>query len=122
MLQSLQRISWSNPIGDPLRNRADLIATLGLPPRDCGLATYQYFLRNQFLAHPGGWRWWDVNEFLDHNTFTSMSDLAKRVIVKADETEVAVRRIDPEPSSWSDWFLKNFPHIFRAVWFGPGKH
>jgi len=27
-----------------------------------------------------------------------------------------MRRIDPDPASWSDWFLVNFPMLWDSVW------
>jgi hypothetical protein len=76
VLQSVQTIAWAGPIGDPRRNRADLIATLGLKPCDGQLAEHLYFLRNEFAAHAGGWRWWDVGEYVDSELMERGSHLA----------------------------------------------
>jgi hypothetical protein len=65
VLQSLQTIGWDGPVGDPRRNRPDLVATLGLNTSDGMFAQHGYFLRNEFGAHAGGWRWWDTDEYVD---------------------------------------------------------
>lgn len=116
-LQSLQTISWDKPAGDPLRNRADLVATLDLRQSDGSLAEHVYFLRNAFVAHAGGWRWWDSDEFVDDEFVEEVSDLTLRVLRQAADAELAVRRIDPEPGNWSDWLVESFPLLFRAIWF-----
>ena len=117
MLQSLQTISWNGPVGDPRRKRADLVATLGLRPSDGALAEHVYFLRNEFAAHAGGWRWWDAGEYVDDEFMEKVSILTLRVLRKAADAEQAVRQIDPEPDSWSNWLMENFPLLFRAIWF-----
>lgn len=120
VLQSLQAINWNGPVGDPRRNRADLVATLGLGPSDASLAEHVYFLRNEFVAHAGGWRWWDAGEFVGDEFMEEMSNLALRILRRAADAERTVRRIDPEPGNWSDWLMESFPLLFRAIWFPPG--
>jgi hypothetical protein len=120
VLQSLQTIGWDGPVGDPRRNRADLVATLGLSTSDGTLAQRVYFLRNEFGAHAGGWRWWDADEYFDDEFMTKASSLTHRLLQRAADAEPDVRRIDPRPNKWSDWFMKSFPLLFRAIWFPAG--
>lgn len=121
VLQSLQAIGWNGPVGDPRRNRADLVATLGFGPSDRSLAEYAYFLRNEFAAHAGGWRWWDTGELIDDEFMEDLSNLALRILRRAADAELAVRRINPEPSKWSEWLMESFPLLFRAIWFPASK-
>lgn len=117
VLQSLQTIGWHCAIGDPRRSRSDLIATLGLHQNDAQLAEHIYFLRNEFAAHAGGWRWWDTGEYVNDGLTERASDMALRVLNYAADAEPASRRIDPEPDNWSDWLLDSFPLLFSAIWF-----
>ena len=121
VLQSLQTIGWDVAIGDPRRNRADLITTLGLKPSDGALAEQIYFLRNEFGAHAGGWRWWDAYEYADGEFMEAASNLTLHALRRAADREPAVRRIDPTPDSWSEWLMKSFPVIFGATWFPPRR-
>jgi len=121
VLQSLQTIDWSGAVGDPRRNRADLVATLRLKPEEGSLAEHVYFLRNQYAAHAGGWRWWDAGEHVDDEFMERTSNLTVRVLRRAADVEPAVRRIDPEPDCWSQWLMESFPQVFRAIWFPVGR-
>lgn len=117
VLQSLQTIGWTSVVGDPRRSRSDLITTLGLHQNDAQLAEHVYFLRNEFAAHAGGWRWWDTSEYVDDELMERVSDMALRVLNHAADAEPAVRRINPEPDNWSDWLMDSFPLLFSAIWF-----
>lgn len=115
--QSLQAIPWNKPVGDPRRNRIDLVATLSLDETDGELADEIYFLRNQFAAHAGGWRWWDMGEYVDRAFMENVSSLAARILRRAADLEPTARTIAPEPTSWSVWLIENFPALFSAIWF-----
>ncbi len=117
VLQSLQTIGWGVTVGDPRRNRTDLVATLGLNPNNGPLAEHVYFLRNEFAAHAGGWRWWDAGEYVGEEFMEKVSRFTLRVLQRAADTEPGARQIDPGPSSWSDWLIGSFPLLFRAIWF-----
>ncbi len=121
VLQSLQTIGWTNVVGDPRRSRSDLIATLDLHQDDARLADDVYFLRNEFAAHAGGWRWWDTGEYVDDEFMGRASDMALRVLNHAADAEPAARRINPEPDNWSDWLMDSFPLVFSAIWFRAGQ-
>jgi hypothetical protein len=117
VLQSLQAIEWNSPVGNPKHSRSDLVATLGLHSNDGELAKHIYFLRNQFAAHAGGWRWWDVGEYADNELMEMASNLALCVLQRAADAEPAARRVDPEPTDWGIWLLESFPLLFPAIWF-----
>jgi len=97
--------------------RRDICFALGFSRRSAELASEMYFLRNNFGAHPGGWRWWDHVEFLDDHDAARMARLAGRVLVRAAELEPQLRAIDPAPGRWSEWFLDNFDMLWDVVWF-----
>ena len=120
VLQSLQVIRWNGAVGDPRRNRADLVATLGLQSTEGLVAERIYFLRNEFVAHAGGWCWWDTSEYVDDDFMEEGSDLALRLLSCAADAEPGVRRIDPEPNDWGEWLLNSFSHVVPAIWF-PAK-
>ncbi|GFZ79343.1 hypothetical protein GCM10011497_04380 [Elstera cyanobacteriorum] len=120
VLQSLQTIGWTSVVGDPRRSRSDLITTLGMHQNDAQLAEHVYFLRNEFAAHAGGWRWWDTVEHVDGDLMERASDMALRVLNHAADAEPTVRRINPEPDNWSDWLMDSFPLLFSAIWFRAG--
>ncbi len=117
VMQSLQMMPWTTPVGDPRRNRSDLVATLRLAASNRELAEDVYFLRNQFAAHAGGWRWWDVGEYVDEDFLEKVSDLTLGLLCGAADTEPTLRRIDPRPDSWGAWLMESFPLIFYAIWF-----
>jgi hypothetical protein len=45
--------------------RGEVCERLGLSAESAELAEYAYFIRNNFGAHAGGWRWWDQSELLN---------------------------------------------------------
>src|SRR5262249_14563368 len=48
-----------------LPTREQICNQLGLPAKSAELAEYVQFVRNNFGAHAGGWRWWDQHELFD---------------------------------------------------------
>lgn len=117
VLQSVQAMDWAWAPGEPRRSRTDLCRALGFGSRAAELAEHMYFLRNQFAAHAGGWRWWDYVEYFEDGLLDSASRLASRVLRKAADIEPLHRRVDPAPENWGDWLLRNFPIVWDAVWF-----
>jgi hypothetical protein len=117
VLQSLQAMAWSRARGNPRQSRADLCRALGFGQPTVALAEHVYFLRNQFVVHAGGWRWWDAEEYLDGGLLSEVSGLASRALRKAADLEPQSRRIDPAPSDWGDWLLGSFRILWDAVWF-----
>jgi|GEM_PF-3412416 len=117
VIQSLQAMPWSLPVGDP--RRTALVSKLGLSRSDGELAEYIYFLRNEFAAHAGGWRWWDSEDYADEAFMQNASNFTLRLLQRAADAEPTVRRIDPAPTSWSHWLVEGFPLLFLAIWFKP---
>jgi hypothetical protein len=121
VIQSLQTMDWSLLPGDPRHVRADLLNGLGFKAPTVHLAEHIYFLRNHFIAHAGGWRWWDAGEDVDEEFMAKASRFALRALRIAADRESLIRKIDPAPSNWGDWFLSNFPTLWDAIWFRDPK-
>ena len=98
-------------------NRRAICETLGLSEDSGQLAEYVYFLRNDFGAHPGGWRWWDVGELLEEHDMEMVAQLALDVLIAAAEVEKEKRMVDPAPPDWAQWFLEHFELLWDTVWF-----
>ncbi len=97
--------------------RRQICEALELPGESGELAEYTYFLRNNFGAHAGGWRWWDVGEMLETEHMDEISLLVQLVLSKAADGEIKVRSVDPAPTEWSEWFFQHFEMLWDAVWF-----
>jgi hypothetical protein len=97
--------------------RGQVCGQLQLSTESAELADYVYFLRNNFGAHAGGWRWWDQSELLDEENVAEISRLAGSVLSSAADTEPAIRSIEPFPSNWGDWFFENFEILWDTLWF-----
>jgi hypothetical protein len=121
VVQSLQTMDWSSLPGDPRRKRGDLLFGLGFKAPTVDLAEHMYFIRNHFVAHAGGWRWWDAGEDVDEDFMARASNFALQALRKAADREPRIRKIDPTPSDWGAWFLSNFESIWNAVWFRDPK-
>ncbi|MBB5722094.1 hypothetical protein FHS72_001718 [Loktanella ponticola] len=116
-IQSLQNMDWSWASGNPKRSRRDLCRVLGFGVPTQDLSEEIYFLRNQFGAHAGGWRWWDTGEHLGDDVCERGARLASRVLRKAADIEPEHRTIEPNPENWAKWLEQNFDAIWTAVWF-----
>lgn len=117
VIQSVQNRDWSWASGNPRQNRRDLCKALSFSVASQDLAEQVYFLRNQFGAHPGGWRWWDFGEYLEENICEKSAHLSNRVLRKTAEIEVKHRVLEPYPNNWSNWLENNFDTLWTAVWF-----
>ena len=115
-IQSLQTMDWPSASGTPRRSRTDLCAALGFKAPAAELAEHIYFLRNNFVAHAGGWRWWDAADYADDKFLTDASSFTLRALRRAADLEPRMRTIDPSPANWSDWLLLNFPALWDAIW------
>ena len=117
MLQSIEGLIRSRH--RPPRNlrRSQVIQYLNLPQKYVKLSEYMYFLRNNFGAHAGGWRWWDQDGMLDEETMLSIARLATRVLSVAADLEPSVRAVNPSPVHWGLWFFENFEMLWDANWF-----
>jgi hypothetical protein len=116
-IQSLQTMDWSSASGSPLRSRTDLCSAMGFKAPTGALAEHIYFLRNNFVAHAGGWRWWDAQEYVDNEFLTKASSFTLRALRRGADLEPRMRKIDPSPANWSDWILLNFSALWGAIWF-----
>ncbi|MCJ2006456.1 hypothetical protein [Methylobacterium sp. J-092] len=97
--------------------RGQVCRELGLSKARAGAADYAYFIRNNFGAHPRGWRWWDVDEMLSEQALSAISGMARCALRAAADREPTARLVDPAPTDWPEWLLKNFVSIWDAVWF-----
>lgn len=117
VIQSLQNMDWSWAGGNPKRERRDLCRALDFGAASQDISDEVYFLRNQFGAHAGGWRWWDAGEYLEDDICVRASRLSNRLLRKAADLEAQHRVLDPEPENWATWLEHNFDGIWNAVWF-----
>lgn len=97
--------------------RSEICVRLGLNVEFAELVEYMYFLRNNFGAHAGGWRWWDQTELLSDETIDEISAFTAQVLLAAAVMEPGVRAVDPSPAEWGGWLFKNFEMLWDAVWF-----
>ena len=117
VIQSLQNMDWSWANGNPKRERRDLCRALGFGVASQNISEEVYFLRNQFGAHAGGWRWWDSGEYLEGDICENASKLSGRLLRKAADVEAHHRVFNPEPENWAAWLENSFVGIWNAVWF-----
>lgn len=117
VLQSISRLLTSR-LGleeQPTRRRICEILELS---EDFGrLAEYMYFLRNDFGAHSGGWRWWDVGELLGEHDLDVVAQLSLDALTATATLEAEGRIVDPAPADWAEWFLEHFELLWDTVWF-----
>jgi hypothetical protein len=97
--------------------RGQVCEQLQLSPESAELADYVYFLRNNFGAHAGGWRWWDQCELLDEEVVSDIARLAGSALSSAADAEPTVRSLERFPSNWGDWFFENFETLWDTLWF-----
>jgi hypothetical protein len=97
--------------------RAELCTQLGLKVDFAELAEYIYFIRNNFGAHAGGWRWWDQVELLSDAVLSEMSDFTEQVLSAATNLERQVRVVEPSPAEWGVWLFQHFDMLWDSVWF-----
>jgi hypothetical protein len=93
----------SKPSENEGSREGEICSALGLRAQSAKLANCVYFLRNNFGAHAGGWRWWDQDELFDDELTLAISRLAANVLMTAANLEPQICRIDPDPKSWDDW-------------------
>ena len=98
------------------RTRGEVCEELNLSSESAETAEYAYFIRNNFGAHPKGWRWWDIDELLT-DQLSLMSNVANLALCSAADLEVTSRRVSPSPPDWTEWLLDNFKEIWDAVWY-----
>ena len=91
-------------------------AAFGLTVEDQSQLEALYQLRCAFGAHPPPSKWWDFAEMYDSELDVCW-DVARRLIRGLCTHELAVRRIDPDPARWSDWFVKHADLLLDLVWF-----
>jgi len=98
-------------------SRAEICVRLGLKVELAELAEYMYFLRNNFGAHAGGWRWWDQAELLSGENLTEIALFTTQVLSAAADLETQVRTVDPSPADWGPWLFQHFEALWDSVWF-----
>ncbi|WP_158809073.1 hypothetical protein [Beijerinckia sp. L45] len=108
--------SFLNVRGRSTKTRSDVCAELGLSVEIRSIADYAYFIRNNFGAHPKGWRWWDVAEMVNPD-IEFMALAAEEILSAAGDFEAGSRKLDPNPSHWGQWLFDNFVVLWDAVWF-----
>jgi hypothetical protein len=106
--------SWRRLPGQP--SRATTGAVFGLSTGDQAQLEALYQLRCTFGAHPAPSKWWDFAEIYesDLEIFWSVS---RRLIRGLCLEELAVRRVEPNPDSWSAWFVEHADLLLELVWF-----
>lgn len=106
--------SWHLVSAQPTRQQAG--EAFGLSARDQSQLEFLYQLRCAFGAHPPPSKWWDFAELYD-----SQLDEFRRVITRLIRSmglrESVVRRVEPNPSCWSEWFVENAELLLQLVWF-----
>jgi len=115
---ALQAVATMLVRGGRLTNkatRAELCLALGLGQSAAGAAMEGSFVGNVVGAHAGGWRWWDSGEVTE-SLVPALTRTVRRVIGRAAAIEPEMRRVDPDPDSWSDWLLVNFSTVWDSVW------
>ena len=99
-------------------SRSDVCMHLNLDNDSADLAEYIYFIRNNFGAHAGGWRWWNQDESInEEESLACIDNLASTILSEAADLEPEVRSIDPAPDEWGLWFFQNFEMLWDSVWF-----
>jgi hypothetical protein len=100
-----------------ITTRKGVCDALSLPHETSVVAEYAYFLRNQFGAHAGGWRWWDSAETIDSESCQDIGAVTLEILTKAADDEPSFRVYNPQPINWSDWFFEHFDMLWNTVWF-----
>jgi hypothetical protein len=103
-------------------SRREICERFNLSHEYVALANHAYFLRNNFGAHAGGWRWWDQHELFEDDTLSEIANLASAILSNAADQEPKMRAIDPSPSQWPTWLFENFDMLWDTVWFDKIVH
>lgn len=106
--------SWHLVSGKP--NRHQTGEAFGLSARDQSQLEFLYQLRCAFGAHPPPSKWWDFAELYD-SELDEFRRASTRLIRSMGLCEFAARRVEPNPSSWSKWFVENAELLLELVWF-----
>ena len=75
-----------------------------------------YQLRCSFSAHPALSKWWDFFEIYESD-IEALMDAVKVAIIKFLLYEASNRKINKNPSCWSEWFIDNCDIVYDAIWF-----
>ena len=116
VLQSLKGLLMRGGLANSGTSWGDVCRKLRLGKRAAEVADRGYFVRNNFGAHAGGWRWWDHWEMAGELA-PALAGIARRALHRASVLERSIRVIDPEPSDWPAWLLANFNMVWDVVWF-----
>ena len=116
VMQSVKGLLIRAKLATSATNRGELCRMLGIGRQASEIADEGYFIRNNFGAHAGGWRWWDHNE-LTEEVAPALSAISRQVLQKATKLEEQYRSVHPEPDDWSEWLDEQFEMLWNVVWF-----
>lgn len=106
----------SNRLGIHSGNRSMLGDIFNFTKYDQKLLAKLYELRCTFGAHPSSTKWWDFNEIYD-DELNQFYYLIKRLLWGLCQAEQSSRVVEPNPSSWSDWFMIHSEMLLESIWF-----
>lgn len=98
-------------------DRQDICDILSIGSIDREILDFIYFVRNNFGAHAGGWRWWDQYEIFDEYSVSEIGLATETMLVAVADHEKDVRAVESAPKIWAHWFFENFDILWDAVWF-----
>lgn len=75
-----------------------------------------YSLRCGFTAHPAKSKWWDFYEMYEDD-IEKIKVSIRKILILYLLYENVNRKIESNPTSWSDWFKEYCDIIYNAVWF-----
>lgn len=117
VIHALQAMPWRERGSKASASRADLFTAMGMAEPSIAVARQINFVRNNFGAHAGGWRWWDAGDEYDNDFLDRAASVVGRMLRRASDLEPEIRVIDPAPPVWANWLLGNFPRLWSIFWF-----
>jgi hypothetical protein len=103
-------------------SRSEICDRFGLSAESAATAEHAYFVRNNFGAHAGGWRWWDQHELFEDGQLDETAEVTEAILSRAADEEPTMRAVDPNPVDWPTWLFENFDMLWDAVWFDKLVH
>ncbi|AJS58194.1 hypothetical protein [Paenibacillus sp. IHBB 10380] len=88
----------------------------GMDEREKYLLSRLYDIRNFFGGHPSISKWWDFSEMFEGD-IKDFFDVIRRLLYKVVLHENENRKVEKNPSSWSQWFEENAMLLWESVWF-----
>lgn len=96
--------------------RGGLDASLDVSRETQATLEHLYGLRCAFGGHPARSKWWDFAEIYADHLDTYFASI-REVLWGLQKAEASYRVVDPNPSSWSNWFGEHGYVLYEAVWF-----